>query len=190
MTQRTHPVNLIQILPDLPRLEDSLDLRDKPGKFPGKLRIFIRCLNKIHQLFTDQVAEGFWEAISFLDALRGITLVDPDFVIMVQPCLDYKSQIFVAHPWPQAELTNGRYFHILREYSFNKSEKYPVKKTNLSIKEVEQAIQSFEAEDQKKLLKDLPKLLKISRADLELLKMSETAFSFWENSEDQIYDNL
>lgn len=65
-----------------------------------------------------------------------------------------------------------------------------MRKSNLSIKEVEQAIQSFAFEAQKKLLKDLPKLLKISRSDLEFLKMSESAFSFWENSEDQIYDNL
>ena len=65
-----------------------------------------------------------------------------------------------------------------------------MKKSSLSVKEVEQAIQSLEAEDQKKLLEDLPKLLKISRADLELLKAAEPTFNFWDNPEDQIYDNL
>jgi hypothetical protein len=65
-----------------------------------------------------------------------------------------------------------------------------MKKSNLSIKEVEQAIQSFEVEDQKKLLKDLPKLLKLSAADSGLLKAAESAFGFWDNPEDQIYDNL
>ena len=65
-----------------------------------------------------------------------------------------------------------------------------MKKSNLSIKEVEQAIQSFEVKDQKKLLKDLPKLLKLSPADFGLLKTAESAFGFWDNPEDQIYDNL
>lgn len=65
-----------------------------------------------------------------------------------------------------------------------------MKKSNLSIKEVEQAIESFEVEDQKKLIKDLPKLLKFSSMDFGLLKSAESAFSFWDNPEDQIYDNL
>ena len=65
-----------------------------------------------------------------------------------------------------------------------------MKKTNLSLKEVEQAIGSFEVKDQEKLLKDLPKLLKPSTADLALLKVAESAFDFWDNPQDQIYDNL
>ena len=65
-----------------------------------------------------------------------------------------------------------------------------MKKSSLSIKEVEQAIQSFEVEDQKKLLKDLPKLLKLSAADFGFLKAAESAFSFWDNPEDQVYDDL
>ena len=65
-----------------------------------------------------------------------------------------------------------------------------MKKSNLSIKEVEQAIESFEVEDQKKLLKDLPKLLKFLPADFGLLRAAESAFGFWDNPEDQIYDSL
>lgn len=65
-----------------------------------------------------------------------------------------------------------------------------MKKSNLSVKEVEKAIESFEVEDQKKLLKNLPKLLKFSPADFGLLKSAESAFGFWDNPEDQIYDNL
>ncbi len=65
-----------------------------------------------------------------------------------------------------------------------------MKKSNLSVKEVEQAIESFEVEDQKKLLKDLPKLLKFSSMDFGLLKSAESAFGFWDNPEDQIDDNL
>lgn len=65
-----------------------------------------------------------------------------------------------------------------------------MKKSNLSIKEVEQAIESFEVADQKKLIKDLPRLLKFSSADYGLLKSAESSFGFWDNPEDQIYDNL
>ena len=65
-----------------------------------------------------------------------------------------------------------------------------MKKSNLSIKDVERAIRSFEVKDQKKLLNDLPKLLKLPAADIGLLKTAESAFGFWDNPEDQIYDNL
>ena len=64
-----------------------------------------------------------------------------------------------------------------------------MKKSNLSIKEVEQAIRSFEVKDQKKLLNDLPKLLKLSATEFGWLKSAESAFGFWDNSEDQIYDS-
>jgi hypothetical protein len=65
-----------------------------------------------------------------------------------------------------------------------------MKKSNLSLKEVEQAIGSFDMNDQEKLLKDLPKLLKRSTTDLALLKVAESAFNFWDNPEDQVYDHL
>ena len=65
-----------------------------------------------------------------------------------------------------------------------------MKTTNLSLKEVEQAIGFFKVEDQEKLLKDLPEILKRSTADLALLKVAESAFAFWDNPEDQIYDDL
>ena len=65
-----------------------------------------------------------------------------------------------------------------------------MKKSNLSLKEVEQAIVSFEVKDQEKLLMDLPKLLKRSTTDLALLKVAESAFNFWDNPEDQVYDHL
>ena len=65
-----------------------------------------------------------------------------------------------------------------------------MKKSNLSLKEVEQAIGSFEVKDQEKLLKDLPKILKRSTIDLALLKVAESAFNFWDNPEDQVYDHL
>jgi len=65
-----------------------------------------------------------------------------------------------------------------------------LQKSNLSIKEVEQAIQSFRVREQSKLLKDLPKLLKLPAADLGWLKAAESAFGFWDNPEDEVYDVL
>ncbi len=55
---------------------------------------------------------------------------------------------------------------------------------NLSLLEVERAIKKFEPEKQRKLLIKLPQLLKIKFGDLELLKLAESSFKFWENKED------
>jgi hypothetical protein len=65
-----------------------------------------------------------------------------------------------------------------------------MRKSNLSIKEVEQAIRSLKIKDQRRLLKDLPKVLKISASDLGLLKVAESSFGFWDNPEDEVYDKL
>lgn len=60
----------------------------------------------------------------------------------------------------------------------------------LSLMEVERAIKGFEPEKQRKLLVRLPQLLKIRLEDLELLKLAELSFKFWDNKEDKIYDTL
>ncbi len=65
-----------------------------------------------------------------------------------------------------------------------------MKQSNLTIDEVEHAIGAFGIEEQRRLLNDLPKLLKLSAEDIGLLKVAESAFRFWENPEDQIYDGL
>jgi len=62
--------------------------------------------------------------------------------------------------------------------------------STLSLLEVERAIKKFEPEKQRKLLIKLPRLLKIKLEDLELLKLAEQSFKFWENKEDSIYDTL
>lgn len=61
---------------------------------------------------------------------------------------------------------------------------------NLSLLEVERAIKKFKPEEQKKLLIKLPKLLNFEIEDLELLKLAELSFKFWNNKEDSIYDTL
>lgn len=59
-----------------------------------------------------------------------------------------------------------------------------------SLLEVEQAIKKFEPEKQRKLLIKLPHLLKIKLEDLDLLKLAEKSFEFWNNKEDSIYDTF
>ena len=60
----------------------------------------------------------------------------------------------------------------------------------LSLSDVERAIKSFEPEKQRKLVIKLPHLLKIKIEDLQLLKLAERSFKFWENKEDSIYDTF
>lgn len=63
-------------------------------------------------------------------------------------------------------------------------------KSKLCLKEVEEVVKNFNKEEQKQLLVDLPKLLHISIEDINLLKLAEPAFKFWDNPEDSIYDSL
>ena len=58
------------------------------------------------------------------------------------------------------------------------------------LQKVEQEISQLEAEEQKKLLEDLPRLLKIPLDDILLLKVAEKSLDFWNNPDDSIYDNL
>lgn len=60
----------------------------------------------------------------------------------------------------------------------------------LSLQDVEQAIEQFPPEEQRRLLAELPHLLKISGADFAALKLAELSFQFWENPDDAIYDTL
>lgn len=58
------------------------------------------------------------------------------------------------------------------------------------LEKVEKEISHLAPEEQRKLLLDLPRLLKISLDDILLLKVAEKSFDFWDNPEDSIYDNL
>lgn len=60
----------------------------------------------------------------------------------------------------------------------------------LSLQAIEQAIERFAPEDQQRLLAELPRLLKISKADFAYLKLAEPSFQFWENPDDEVYDTL
>ena len=58
------------------------------------------------------------------------------------------------------------------------------------LKEIERALAKADSESQRRFLSDLPRLLKLSGADLAMLKAAESAFDFWNNPDDIIYDRL
>jgi len=63
-------------------------------------------------------------------------------------------------------------------------------KERASLDEIERAIADADPETQKRFLSHLPHLLKLSAAELEFLKAAESAFEFWDNPDDRIYDRL
>jgi hypothetical protein len=57
----------------------------------------------------------------------------------------------------------------------------------MSLKEIEAAIKKLNETDQQKLLRNLPKLLKVSLDTFGWLKLAEPSFAFWDNDEDAIH---
>jgi len=51
-------------------------------------------------------------------------------------------------------------------------------------------IKSLSEDEQPEFLSLLPKALKLSPEDLLWARLAEPAFSFWDNAEDAIYDEL
>jgi hypothetical protein len=60
----------------------------------------------------------------------------------------------------------------------------------MTLKTLEKAIQMLKPEEQRKFLRDLPALIRLSKEDLARLKAAEKSFSFWNNPEDAVYDHL
>jgi hypothetical protein len=59
-----------------------------------------------------------------------------------------------------------------------------------TVAEINEAIEKLDVKEQIKLLQSLPDHLKISPDDVAWTRLAETAFSFWDNAEDAIYDKL
>jgi len=59
-----------------------------------------------------------------------------------------------------------------------------------NVRRVIQAIAKFTTEEQRAFLSSLPQVLKIPWEDILWLKLAESAFAFWNNEEDAIYDTL
>lgn len=51
-------------------------------------------------------------------------------------------------------------------------------------------IKALSKNEQRELLSLLPKVLKLSPEDLLWARLAESAFNFWDNPEDKIYDEL
>lgn len=62
--------------------------------------------------------------------------------------------------------------------------------TSALILTIVAAIKQANPEEQRDLLAQLPYLLDIERDDFALLKLAEQSFSFWDNPDDSIYDDL
>lgn len=60
----------------------------------------------------------------------------------------------------------------------------------MTLKMLEKALRSLKPEQQRKLLSDLPALLRLSSEDMLRLKAAEQSFAFWNNPQDDIYDRL
>ncbi len=58
------------------------------------------------------------------------------------------------------------------------------------VQQAVQIIQEFEIQERDQFLHLLPNLLSISLEDYGWLKMTESAFEFWDNEDDAIYDRL
>ena len=59
-----------------------------------------------------------------------------------------------------------------------------------SVVEISAAIDKLDVKEQVELLRILPQHLKISLDDLAWSRLAESAFEFWNNPEDAIYDHL
>ncbi|GJQ57586.1 MAG: hypothetical protein D8M57_19865 [Candidatus Scalindua sp. AMX11] len=60
----------------------------------------------------------------------------------------------------------------------------------LSLKDLSDAVEHLNQQEQKMLLCKLLSLQKITFEDLALLKVAESSFDFWDNPEDSLYDDL
>jgi hypothetical protein len=60
----------------------------------------------------------------------------------------------------------------------------------VTLKTLEKCIRALKPEEQRKFLRDLPALIRLSKEDMVRLKVAETSFTFWNNPSDDIYDSL
>jgi hypothetical protein len=59
-----------------------------------------------------------------------------------------------------------------------------------SVQEISEAIEHLDVREQIRLLHESPAHLKIQPDDVAWLKVAESAFEFWNNADDTIYDRL
>ena len=59
-----------------------------------------------------------------------------------------------------------------------------------SVEEIEKAIERLDVREQIRLVRDLSAHLKFSPEDMATWRVAESAFQFWENPDDAVYDDL
>jgi hypothetical protein len=59
-----------------------------------------------------------------------------------------------------------------------------------TVEEITKAIEHLDAAEQLRLLRELPSHLKISAEDIARWKLAESAFGFWDNADDAVYDRI
>jgi hypothetical protein len=59
-----------------------------------------------------------------------------------------------------------------------------------TLAEINEAIEKLDVREQIRLLQLLPQHLKISPEDVAWSRLAESAFAFWDNPDDAIYDQL
>lgn len=58
------------------------------------------------------------------------------------------------------------------------------------VEKIFEDIKGLSREEQRELLRLLPKALAVTPEDLLWARLAEPSFSFWDNPKDQIYDEL
>ena len=58
------------------------------------------------------------------------------------------------------------------------------------VEKIFDEIKTLSKEEQRELLRLLPEALQVTPEDLLWARLAESSFSFWDNPEDQIYDEL
>jgi hypothetical protein len=61
---------------------------------------------------------------------------------------------------------------------------------DMTLKTLEKAVREMKPEQQRRFLRDLPALIRMTPDDWARLKAAEKAFAFWGNPQDKIYDHL
>jgi hypothetical protein len=59
-----------------------------------------------------------------------------------------------------------------------------------TVLDIAEAVEKLDVREQVQLLKELPRHLKISPDDAAWTTLAESAFDFWDNPDDAIYDTL
>jgi len=80
VAERPDPAHPVEVPPDLPGLEDLLDLLDEPRQLGGELRVPIGGLEEVQERLPDQVADRLVQTKPLPDVPRGLALVDSDLV--------------------------------------------------------------------------------------------------------------